>query len=365
MSKKKLYLQDLMTERGPTKTNTEDPVEREFIAEERSLTHEARRLRLEELIARRNRKIDEMTKKGKTEKEISQAGNEFFKGILDVAKVDPARAKQFLDSLSQEDILKINSISTSGSSGSIQALLPLIKNEGTKIQDIVAIVKMMQPPPEKPTTISEVAMLMKTFKEMDKSPPQTNIYETLVTKLLDEARATREERNKDHMMRYEKELSELKNRPTFAQELAAKKAEMEAYKETFGGGTGQNIEVTKMQMGQKRWEMEETWKRTKEMAELTQQKTSDKEKLDLIKTIAVPAIEKLGPIISNAVNLGKQHKNGSPGGKKVSTKQAATSFLCPECAKNSVQTLIDVSGNPDVAVCPNKECGAKFPKQQT
>ena len=314
------------------------------------------------MIARRNQKLEAIKKTGKTEKEVSQAGNEFVKGILDVAKVDPARAKQFLDSLSQEDILKINSLSASGSSGSIQALLPLIKNEGTKITDIVAIVKMMQPPPEKPTTISEVAMLMKVLSEQNKAQPQTNIYEKLVTSMLAEAKATREEQTKDRMLRYEKELAELKNKPTFTQELAAKKAEMEAYKDTFGGGTGENLEITKMRMGQKRWEMEETWKRSKEMAELTQQKRSDKEKLDLIKAIALPAIDKLGPVLADAVNIGKQHTNGSPGARKVSAKQAATSFLCTECAKNNIETIINVKDMPDVAICPT--CKKEFPKQQ-
>ena len=361
MKEKRRRAFDVTTGYKTSSKEAGDPIEREIRAEDREIADDARRLRLEIAVQRRKNALAELKGKQVTKKEIANTGNTILQGIMDMGKVDPARAKEFLASLSQEDILKINMFSSSGSGGNMMPFLPLLQNKDTKIQDIVAVVKMMQPAPDKPTTIAEVATLMKALRE-DKPQPQSNVYEKLVTSMLAEAKATREEQTKDRMLRYEKELAEHKNRPTFAQELAAKKAEMEAYKDTFGGGTGENLEITKMRMGQKRWEMEETWKRSKEMAELTQQKRSDKEKLDLIKAIALPAIDKLGPVLADAVNIGKQHTNGSPGARKVSAKQAATSFLCTECAKNNIETIINVKDMPDVAICPT--CKKEFPKQQ-
>ena len=48
----------------------------------------------------------------KTEKKIPHAGNAILKGILEVAKVDPARAKAILDSISLKDIMMINAFSS-------------------------------------------------------------------------------------------------------------------------------------------------------------------------------------------------------------------------------------------------------------
>ena len=114
MSKRK-HLYELVTESGsPRTTSSADPIEAEINAEDRELAREARRLRLEELIQRRNNKLSELKNKGETKKAIAQVGNDYLGGIMDIAKVDPARAKAFLDSLNQEDIVKINMLAASG-----------------------------------------------------------------------------------------------------------------------------------------------------------------------------------------------------------------------------------------------------------
>jgi len=359
MSKKKLYVHDLITEKESSRRLSSDPIEREIVAEDRELAREARRLRLEELIARRNQKLEQIKKTGKATKEIAQAGNEFLKGILEVAKVDPVRAKAFLDSLSQEDIMKINLFSSRGSGGSLQALLPLIKSDKMGVKDIVAIVKMMQPPPEKPTTISEVATLIKVFKEMEKPQQQTDpmkmameyikpFYELMSQKdkTFYDAQITNIQKQIVDPIAYLKQIREI------APSLGFVSAD----------NTGQNIELTKMKLDQERWKMEQNWRMNKELADMKLQQQSEKDKWKLIKDISIPAIKQLQPVLSAAVNAGKQKLNqvGRPSG--VPSQVAKNAFLCPECAKNNVQTIIDVSKAPDVAICP--ECKAEFPKQQ-
>ena len=151
-----------------------DPIEAEFFAEDQDLAREARRLRLKELIARREVKLEEIKNNGEPEKEISYAGvnvgNEILKGILEVAMVDPVRAKAILDSYSIEDIAKMSAFSSGGSGGNPLAMLPFIKSDETTLHDIVEIMEMMRPAP-KPQKISneeEIVMLMKVLAETDK-----------------------------------------------------------------------------------------------------------------------------------------------------------------------------------------------------
>jgi len=144
-----------------------DPIEAEFFAEDQDLAREARRLRLEELIARRKAKIDGLRNDGKTEKKVVNVGNDVLGGILEMAQANPVQAKEFLDSLTQEHITKLTML---GSVGNPQAMLPFIKSNETTLHDIVEIMEMMQPEPKTKTvsTAEEVAMLMKALAETDK-----------------------------------------------------------------------------------------------------------------------------------------------------------------------------------------------------
>ena len=123
--------------------------------------------------------------------------------------------------------------------------------------------------------------------------------------------------------------------------------------------------MQKLNLDHERWKIEQNWQIQKGLADLKQKQQSDKDKLKLIEKIAVPAIKQLQPVLTAAVNAGKQKigNMGVPKTGKVTAKQAATSFECPECAKNNVQTIIDVKDMPDVAVCPT--CKTEFPKKQT
>jgi len=361
MKRKKFYLQDIIAERGGSSTSSSnDPIEQEINAEDRELAREARRLRLEELIQRRNNKLSELKNKGETKKAIAQVGNDYLGGIMDIAKVDPERAKKFLDSLTQDDIMKINLLASSGKNGggNLASVLPLIKSDKTEIKDIVAIVKMMQPPPEKPTTISEVATLIKVMREMES--PQADplklameylkpMYDLMASKDQNFYKTQLENAQKQNVdpIQFLMQIKELAPNLGFV---------------PAGGGNDQNnLEITKMKLDQEKWKMEQNWKMNKELAELTNEKQSKKDQWKMIEKIAVPALKQLQPVLNAAVNAGKQKLNTvATQPVSVPAKEAATAFLCPKCADDGVQTVIDVSHNPDVAVC--KTCNAEFPK---
>ena len=83
--------------------------------------------------------------------------------------------------------------------------------------------------------------------------------------------------------------------------------------------------------------------------------------MELIEKIAVPAIEKLGPIIDSAVNAGKRKmSNIGTQGRTPATKQMEDKFFCPECAKKGVESIIDVKDMPDTVKC--ETCGKEWSK---
>ena len=357
---------ELVAERGPPGSNTvsSDPIEREINEEDKELAREARRLRLEELIQRRNNKLTELRGKGETKKELAQVGNDFLSGIMDIAKVDPVRAKEFLASLTQEDIMKLNLLASSGKGGgtNLAALLPLLKGGGgnkMEVKDIIGIVKMMQPPPEKPTTIGEVATLMKVVKEMDASPQQNDPLKTAIEYLkpVYDLLAKKDNQFYTEMLKNAQQqntnpLDFIKQIKEFAPMLGMVPA---------AGSNDQNLELTKMKLDQERWRMEQTWNQTKALADMKLTQQSDKDKWKMIQQIAVPAIKQLQPVISAAVNAGKTKLNTvATRPPAVSQKQAATAFLCPACAEKDVQTVIDVSKNPEHVVC--QTCKSEFGK---
>ena len=117
----------------------DNQIERELIAEDRKKVMEARRLRLELVIQRRKKELEELKRNPKIKKDIANTHNDFLQRIMDTSNVNPSTIKAFVDSLNEEDMLKINLLSASGSGGSIQEFLTFIKNEGTKITKIIII----------------------------------------------------------------------------------------------------------------------------------------------------------------------------------------------------------------------------------
>ena len=117
----------------------DNQIEQELIAEDRKKAMEARRLRLELVIQRRKKELEELKRTPKIKKDITNTRNGLLQRIMDTSNVNPSTIKAFSNSLNEEDILKLNLLYTSSSNGIIQALLPLIKNEGTKITKIITI----------------------------------------------------------------------------------------------------------------------------------------------------------------------------------------------------------------------------------
>lgn len=98
--------------------------------------------KIKRLVEEEKAKIRELKREGLPLERGTAIG--FSSRILQLAQVDPEKAKAFLTSLSQEDLNKITYL-MAAESDKTGALLNLAKSTGTSVKDLVEIVKMMRP----------------------------------------------------------------------------------------------------------------------------------------------------------------------------------------------------------------------------
>jgi len=348
-----------------------DEIDEEIKREDEDLAREARRLRLQEIVERRKKKLEQLKASGQQTKEISRVGTDFLSGIMQVAQVDPARAKEFLGSLTQEDIAKLSMLSAvgKGGGGSIQAMLPFLKSKETSVKDIVTIVKMMQQQPtDKPLSLEGIAALFKVIQEAQgprgpTSDPYKAAYDLLKPFFDQLAVKDREFYNSQLVAARAQNVDPIQ----YLMKLKEVAPQIGFVPSSQVGQPNLEIEKLRMQRHEQdlthdRWKYEREYQQRKDYQEMQNKRASEKERNKLIRDIAVPAIKKLGPTIDAAVKRGTQVVEGGPTSSAVNPKLPPNTFLCPQCLQDGVQSLIDVSNMPDVAKCPT--CQKEFPKQE-
>ncbi|MBU1173171.1 MAG: hypothetical protein KKD44_26705 [Proteobacteria bacterium] len=240
-------------------------------------------------------------------------------------------------------------------------MLKFIKNPETNVKDTVALIQAVtKPNVNQQTDLKGIAALMKEMRESATPAPRgssDDTYDKYIKPMFDELKATREQAAKDNMARVEKEIAELKNRPSWAEELAQKKQEFLAFKDTLGGGgsEGTNMELARMKIENERWKMEETWKRQDRLDELGFKKHSEDERNKLVKDIVGKALK--SEVVKDAVQ-GIKNKVGSIVNPGPSAKAMENKFACPDCLANGKTVLIDATGEPASVACP--ECKKEF-----
>jgi hypothetical protein len=239
------------------------------------------------------------------------------------------------------------------------------------VKDVVEIVKLVQPPaPSESAKINiDVAKLFETAVAAKKETPSVDIksiIETSVKPLMDEVKSLRQA----EMLRLEREIEQLKNRPGFMDELAGKVQELKALRDAFGVGTtgpSVNVELKKAELDLERWKLEETMKHERWRDEQALARRSEAEKLKLIRDALATTLKRAEPILDAAVEEGKRRLAG---GEAVAAGAAAstvavgagqTGFFCSNCLKSGVKTFISVEGNPESVTCPT--CNFLFKRQ--
>lgn len=186
-------------------------------------------------------------------------------------------------------------------------------------------------------------------KAQTQQPQQQGYAEKYLDLLLGELKMARQEQSKDREARLEKEIMEIKNKPSGMEEIARDAEKFSTYRKMFGGGdtaTANEYTLKKLEMEQterlddrklgfeeKKWEYEKA-NEGKTMEQVT----------NLIKTVGEgsigKAIENMGSGVGERLKTGKN--NNSPQLIKIQ---------CPKCYGQ-------FSVNPDLQTVLCTHCGA-------
>jgi len=162
------------------KTNLDEVVD--IINESR--VNDLKNITVERLMEEEKAKLEEARKK----QQPPNAGvaTDFLGHIMTMAQVDPKRAKDFLNSLTEEDVAKLSMLSASGQGTSMMNLIPFLKTPGVDIKSIVEIVKMMQPQPQPSMDAKVIAEVFKAGIELAKAqqPQGTQMQQFEIVKAI-------------------------------------------------------------------------------------------------------------------------------------------------------------------------------------
>jgi len=291
--------------------------------------------KLKRLIAEEKARINELGVEGK--KPEAHVSSDLLGHIMDLAQVSPVKAKEFLDSLSEDAMGKLAMISSMGQNGGMNSVLPMLKG-GSNIQDIVAIVKLLQDnrqPKESGTDWKGAAELFKAGVEAAKAQqpanPQSDLQYKLVEKTLDELKETRLEMSRQDRSRTDKEIAELKNRPSALQELSQDSEKYQVYKKMFGG----NDSTTTNEFTLKREEMQQT-ERLEDKKLGFEEKKWEYEKTNEGKTIEqITGLVKTvteGPIGEAIKAIGGAQADKMRGSATKSNSARVVQVKCPSCS---------------------------------
>lgn len=298
------------------------------------------------------------------QKPVDRGTSQTFLGsVMTMAQVDPKRAKEFLESLTEEDLSKLSVMSAMGQGGNMATYIPLLKSSGTSMKDIIEVVKFMQerekPAPQSPITLDGVAKLISIGFEAGKVQnqqlaPQQNTLEQLklyhemfVKPLLD----TLTQRDKDVV---DMKMRELESK--IVDPVTAIKHYTDIFKVlglNSGGKTELDLKDRTLQQSHELDKEKITWEKEKYALEQTNRTKTLEEIRGIVEAITG------GPIGEAIKNLGAgAAERIKSGASNIPLRQSeAVQINCPQCGK-----LIWIDPNAQMTFCG--QCGVKIQKQE-
>jgi len=294
--------------------------------------------KLERMIAEEKARIQSVQKEGRTLE--PKVASDFTARIFQLAEVDPAKAKGFIQSLDQEDLNKIAFLMSAGSNRG-DAFLNLARSPGTSVKELVELLKIMRPD-NGGTDLKGIAEVFKLGMEATKSSvPQGQQTPIEIFKMVKEFVEPFQQSlgQKDREL-WEERMARMQER--IVNPLDWYKAQKELMKE-FGvtAGGKSDIDLKLAEMGQT--ERLENRKLDWEMQKHQEDKEGEKQLYGLIgKAIDGPIAD-----ITKSVGGAAAKRIEGGGGRRPNTPPI-TQISCPNC-----RTPFDIITGSQQVICPS------------
>jgi len=303
--------------------------------------------KLERMIAEEKARIQIVQKEGKTLE--PKVASDFTAQILQLAEVDPAKAKAFIQSLDQEDLNKIAFLMSAGSNRG-DAFLNLARSPGTSVKELVELLKIMRPD-NGGTDLKGIAEVFKLGMEAAKSSVPQGQQQTpieifkMVKEFVEPFQQSLGQKDKEL---WEERMQRLQSQ--IVNPLDWYKAQKELMKE-FGVSSGgkSEVDLKLAEMGQ--IERLENRKLDWEMRKSEKQEEADTRKWEQIGRIFEGPV---GRVMENFGKAGADKLRGTP--SKNALKPVQVGCPNPNCKKPFYADESALS-----VVCPH--CGAILEKQ--
>ena len=362
--KKKKSLAEVFEAAEEPYSSRSSPLDELLEEEEKELVREAKKLKLQEILQERRRRLQETSGQQMGGFGFGMGGQQNLGTMLFSSLVaqglKPEEVKQYLSALTPETISALGALNANN------PMIPFLiysmtrqNPQGLTVKDVVEIAEKMRPPAHSDGV--NVAQLITAIAEVVKPKESTNVVE-LFTKFVQPLVEQR-------ISFLEKELESYKNRPGFIQELAQKKDELEALRILLGAGAGESrrLEEMKLNLDFQRWKTEQELAMRRWMMEQGMAKERIR---TVVKELVKPVLDRTKPLMDELTTAGKRRLQPTPTPGAPMQVQPTPTPTIPVVPKDHVALMCDHCHNlitvkqplPEQITCPN--CGAVYRKKK-
>jgi len=319
--------------------------------------------KLDTLIAEEKKKLKEASP---TKIDSSQAPNFMaFLSSLFVGK-SPAEINEILTYLTQEQIDKLRLLSESMNPNNLTNIRGIMQPQNSSLKETIEIVKlilsMQQPQKSESNNISGKDLIdaFKTgleVKAQQPANPQPDIQYKMLESTMAEIKAMREDASRQERLRTEREIAELKNRPSGFDELVFNEEKAAKVRKIFGGadtGATNEYSLKKLEMEQNKdiEDRKQSWEEKKWTQEQEGQGKTIEQIKDVLKVVGEGPI---GRVLENLGSAGADKLRGSKtrNSNVQARPQQIAQVKCPNCAG-------DFSANTQLSQIQCPLCGVQL-----
>jgi len=316
--------------------------------------------KLDALIAEEKKKLKEASP---TTIDSSQASN--FAATLFAGRT-PVEIKEIIRSLTQEEIDKLTYMATNMNPNNFGNMRGIPREANNEVKNMLEALKIGLEAGRKNESngvdMKGIAEIFKAGVEASKVQqpvnPQPDIQYKILENSMAEIRAMREERTREDRLRTEKEIAELKSRPSGFDELVYNEEKAAKVRKIFGGsdsGAANDYTLKKAEMDQK--ERLETRKLDWEEKKWVQEQEGQGKTIDQIQSVLKTVTEgPIGKVIESFGSAGADRLRGgakAPASNGQAQSPQIAQIKCPNCGG-----LFQVNTQLPMIQCPL--CGVQL-----